>query len=239
MARQAVRFLSTKGLTSQFVDQRSRRWAFPCRFPWTEYGVSNVCRALPTHRSSSTMTPVSAGHGGRQKDRPNFGVCPGQRHRHLAMIKKLRLRQPRRTVRICGTAISTAKPVDGGRGRVAPADSRCRSATITDASRQTARSLQGGAGPTVPVACPWQRPIAVNDGQRGRRLRPDDQRRQEVAGLPNSRDRQFLNRVSRRDAPPPRQKSPRGYRALLVSSLVSSVCVRLRSLLFGSMRRCR
>jgi hypothetical protein len=91
MARQAVRLLSTKGLTSEFVDQRSQRWAFPCRFPWTEYGVSNVCCALPTHRSSSTMTPVSAGHGGRQKDRPNFGVCPGQRHRHLAMIKKLRV----------------------------------------------------------------------------------------------------------------------------------------------------
>jgi hypothetical protein len=90
MARQAVRLLSTKGLTSEFVDQRSQRWAFPCRFPWTEYGVSNVCRALPTHRSSSTMTPVSAGYGGRQKDPPNFGVCPGQRHRHLAMIKKLR-----------------------------------------------------------------------------------------------------------------------------------------------------
>lgn len=85
-----MRPLSTNGPTSEFVDQRSRTVAFSVSVPWTESGVSHVCRALPAHRSSSTMTPVSAGRGSRQKKRVSFGSCPGQRQLQLTMIKKLR-----------------------------------------------------------------------------------------------------------------------------------------------------
>lgn len=40
-------------------------------------------------------------------------------------------------------AIGTAKSTDAGRGRATPTDERCKSATMADASRQPARSLQG------------------------------------------------------------------------------------------------
>jgi hypothetical protein len=43
-----------------------------------------------------------------------------------------------------GTAIRTAKPADERRGRVAPADLRRRSATVTKTDRLRARSLQSG-----------------------------------------------------------------------------------------------
>ena len=56
-------------------------------------------------------------------------------------------------------------------------------------------------------------------------------------------DEPLLNRVSQvrscRRAPPSRGKSPRCNRARVVSSLVSSGCVRLRSSVSGSVRRCR
>src|SRR3989440_10208374 len=90
MVRQAVRPLSTNGPTSEFVDQRSRTVAFSVSVPVDRVRrVPRVSRS-PAHRSSSTMTPVSAGRGSRQKKRVSFGSCPGQRQLQLTMIKKLR-----------------------------------------------------------------------------------------------------------------------------------------------------
>ena len=58
------------------------------------------------------------------------------------------LRQYTPGLRGC-TAMSTAKPIGGGRGRTTPADSRCRSAVITGGRRQRAQSLQGGVGRAI------------------------------------------------------------------------------------------
>src|SRR2546423_1555074 len=93
MVRQAVRPLSTNGPTSEFVDQRSRTVAFSVSVPVDRVRrVPRVSRS-PAHRSSSTMTPVSAGRGSRQKKRVSFGSCPGQRQLQLTMIKKLRAKR--------------------------------------------------------------------------------------------------------------------------------------------------